>query len=143
MDKLVSLKKDFLTAIHIIKEENDKNLMLAGITIWKEILKLVNVEERHYIEAYQELLDKLEENPKHIETFWEDFETCVQHLESMVEKYKKDDLSTNERSFLWANITLPISLLAVMWIYNHPEFNGDLYEFSETEHIDPLSVVME
>ncbi|QNR07797.1 hypothetical protein [Macrococcoides canis] len=142
MDKLVSLKKDFLTAIHIIKEENDKNLMLAGITIWKEILKLVNVEERHYIEAYQELLDKLEENPKHIETFWEDFETCVQHLESMVEKYKKDDLSTNERSFLWANITLPISLLAVMWIYNHPEFNGDLYEFSETEHIDPLSVVM-
>ncbi|WP_144781102.1 hypothetical protein [Macrococcoides caseolyticum] len=143
MDKLVSLKKDFLTAIHIIKEENDKNLMLAGITIWKEILKLVNVEERHYIDAYQELLDKLEKNPKHIETFWEDFETCVQHLESMVEKYKKDDLSTNERSFLWANITLPISLLAVMWIYNHPEFNGDLYEFSEIEHIDPLSVVME
>ncbi|TDM47765.1 hypothetical protein ETI08_01125 [Macrococcoides goetzii] len=143
MDKLVSLKKDFLTAIHIIKEENDKNLMLAGITIWKEILKLVNVEERHYIEAYQELLDKLEENPEHIETFWEDFETCVQHLESMVERYKKDDLSINERSCLWANITLPISLLAVMWIYRHPKFNGDLYEFSETEHIDPLSVVME
>lgn len=143
MDKLVSLKKDFLTAIHIIKEENDKNLMLAGITIWKEILKLVNVEERHYIEAYQELLDTLKENPKHIETFWEDFETCAEHLETMVERYKKDDLSTNERSHLWANITLPIPLLAVMWIYNHPEFNGDLYEFSETEHIDPLSVVME
>lgn len=143
MDKLVSLKKDFLTAIHIIKEENDKNLMLAGITIWKEILKLVHVEERHYIEAYQELLDTLKENPNHIETFWEDFETCVQNLESMVERYKNDGLSINERSYLWANITLSISLLAVMWIYNHPEFNGDLYEFSESEYFNPLGAVLE
>ncbi|ARQ07309.1 hypothetical protein MACA111363_11235 [Macrococcoides canis] len=142
MDKLISLKLEFLTGLRIIKSNNSMDVILSNITIWKEVLQIVDVEERHYMEAYQELLDKLEENPKHIETFWEDFETCVQHLESMVERYKKGDLSINERSYLWANITLPISLLAVMWIYNHTEFNGDLYEFSETEHFEPMREVL-
>lgn len=142
MDKLISLKLEFLTGLRIIKSNNSMDVILSNITIWKEVLQIVDVEERHYIEAYQELLDKLKENPKHIETFWEDFETCVQHLESMVERHKKDDLSINERSYLWANITLPISLLAVMWIYNHTEFNGDLYEFSETEHFEPMREVL-
>lgn len=142
MDKLISLKLEFLTGLRIIKSNNSMDVILSNITIWKEVLQIVDVEERHYMEAYQELLDELEENPKHIETFWEDFETCVQHLESMVERYKKDDLSINERSYLWANITLPISLLAVMWIYNHTEFNGDLYEFSETEHFEPMREVL-
>ncbi|PKE52731.1 hypothetical protein CW676_08460 [Macrococcoides caseolyticum] len=142
MDKLISLKLEFLTGLRIIKSNNSMDVILSNITIWKEVLQIVDVEERHYIEAYQELLDKLKENPKHIETFWEDFETCVQHLESMVERYKKDDLSINERSYLWAKITLPISLLAVMWIYNHTEFNGDLYEFSETEHFEPMREVL-
>ncbi|PKE22763.1 hypothetical protein [Macrococcoides caseolyticum] len=142
MDKLISLKLEFLTGLRIIKSNNSMDVILSNITIWKEVLQIVDVEERHYMEAYQELLDKLEENPKHIETFWEDFEICVQHLESMVERYKKDDLSINERSYLWANITLPISLLAVMWIYNHTEFNGDLYEFSETENFEPMREVL-
>ncbi|PKE38516.1 hypothetical protein [Macrococcoides caseolyticum] len=142
MDKLISLKLEFLTGLRIIKSNNSMDVILSNITIWKEVLQIVGVEERHYMEAYQELLDELEENPKHIETFWEDFETCVQHLESMVERYKKDDLSINERSYLWANMTLPILLLAVMWIYNHTEFNGDLYEFSETEHFEPMREVL-
>ncbi|PKE51624.1 hypothetical protein [Macrococcoides caseolyticum] len=142
MDKLISLKLEFLTGLRIIKSNNSMDVILSNITIWKEVLQIVGVEERHYMEAYQELLDELEENPKHIETFWEDFETCVQHLESMVERYKKDDLSINERSYLWANMTLPVLLLAVMWIYNHTEFNGDLYEFSETEHFEPMREVL-
>ncbi|PKF22442.1 hypothetical protein CW684_01145 [Macrococcoides caseolyticum] len=142
MNKYTKLKMEFLTGLKIIKEHNNADVMLSNITIWKEVLEKADVEERHYIEAYQELLDKLKENPKHIETFWEDFETCVQHLESMVERYKKDDLSINERSYLWANITLPILLLAVIWIYNHTEFNGDLYKFSETEHFEPMREVL-
>lgn len=142
MDKLISLKLEFLTGLRIIKSNNSMDVILSNITIWKEVLQIVDVEERHYMEAYQGLLDELEENPKHIETFWEDFETCVQHLESMVEKYKNDDLSVSEKSILWANITLPISLLAVMWIYNHTEFNGDLYEFSKTKHFEPMREVL-
>lgn len=145
MDRLEKLKLDFLTGIEILKSRlfvNNSEIYFKNIQIWKEVLKIVNVEERHYIDAYQELLDELNGNPKHIETFWEDFETIIQHLETMIKMYKDTDLPVAERSCIWASITLPITLLAVMWIYNHPKFNGNLYEFEDTEHFEPLREVL-
>lgn len=146
MNELEKLKLDFLTGIAILKSglfNNNSEIIFKNIQIWKEVLQIVDVEERHYIDTYQELLDKLKEDPEHIKTFYEDFEICVNDLEKNVELYKGDQLSESAKSYAWANITLPIPLLSVMWIHNHPKYKGDLYEFSETEHFEPLREVLQ
>lgn len=150
LDLINHYGKRFLFSVQKVKEiyENGNFADLqreisVSMNTYNIILDLAEVERRFYMDAHQELLDELEENPEHIKTFWEDFETCVHLIEYNLEVYKQSETKQIHKSTAWSNIMLPIVLLTILWIYKDENYNGDLYMYSETDNFKSLARYLE
>lgn len=142
--------KRFLCSVQKIREiyENGnftdvQRELSVAMNTYNIILDLAEIERRFYMDAHQEILDELEENPEHIKTFWGDFEKCIELIEYNLEVYKGSETKQIHKSIAWSNIMTPIVLLNVLWIYKDENYNGDLYMYSETENFKSLTRYLE
>ncbi|GGA99794.1 hypothetical protein ERX37_07905 [Macrococcus hajekii] len=107
----------------LVKNYNEDNLIKVAKN-YKQLLDKADIEVNLWVDAIEELIEKLDNDETTITSVLEEAAMLISEYHNLLADFRQKGLISYQ-SLLGA----PIFLLQVVYIYKHPKFDGDIYDF--------------
>lgn len=139
MSELEALKEK----VQKLQERYSQDLLLEIVGCYKKIIDKDQIESRMYMEAHEDLLDALENNDTTVESFYSDINIIFTRYSELLTEYRKEYISPIEESHLRVNLSLPLDLLLIIFVLNHPEYDSEISLWEFEKQLEPFSKALE
>lgn len=142
MEKHIELTELRKEAMHLKDLYSDERL-LGIVRRYKKLIDADGIENRMYMEATQDMLEALEKNETTVESLYDDIDIIFRKYHKALDDYRKEGIDWKEESDIRVFITMPIDMLLILFIINHPEYNSEVHLWDFDKQLEPFINALE